>query len=197
MVDYYADPCIELTGGGDGALDAIDGATVSDKCFAVVVTNSFAYLYQLDEDSAAAESSPLIIKPDSNAGDKRWILRETYAPSKINYVDRGDQGAFKTQADITADDTWKTNGIDLSSILPSGTKAVIIEVQVSDDTVGNYFQLRVPGRTNIEFSVNTQVANVALYHGPVVLACGSTRKFDYRGKSDFTILNLWVHGYFI
>jgi hypothetical protein len=44
--------------------------------------------YVLDADSAAAESSPNVIAPDANAGDKRWVLTgqvaaETLALGKI------------------------------------------------------------------------------------------------------------------
>ncbi|KKL94130.1 hypothetical protein LCGC14_1867760 [marine sediment metagenome] len=67
---YYAD---SLTGGAD-ALDAIDGAGLADRDFAITATGTVFYLHQLDADSAAAESSPDIISPNSNPGDKRWIL---------------------------------------------------------------------------------------------------------------------------
>lgn len=63
-----------LTGGADGALDSIDGAKLSDGDFAVAVTATTTYHYQLDDDSAAAEDSPRVIAPDDNPGDKRWIL---------------------------------------------------------------------------------------------------------------------------
>jgi len=63
-----------LTGGGTGALDTIDGTNLADGDLAIVVTSSGIYHYVLDDDSATGESSPDIISPDSNAGDKRWIL---------------------------------------------------------------------------------------------------------------------------
>jgi len=63
-----------LTGGGTGALDAIDGTDLADLDAAFVVTLSYIYFYSLDVDSAAAESSPDVISPDTNAGNKRWIL---------------------------------------------------------------------------------------------------------------------------
>jgi hypothetical protein len=67
---------IALTGGGTGALDKIDGALLNDGDVAFVVdaVNNNQYTYTLVSDSAAAESSPTIISPDSNAGDKRWVL---------------------------------------------------------------------------------------------------------------------------
>lgn len=75
-------PASSLTGGGEGALDAIDGSNVSDGDRAIVIADK-AYFYVLDADSAAAESSPDVIQPDSNAGDKRWILKETHGLIEI------------------------------------------------------------------------------------------------------------------
>jgi len=65
---------IDLVGGGTGALDKIDGADLVDKDGALVITATAAYLYVLDDDSGAAENSPLVIEPNTNAGTKRWIL---------------------------------------------------------------------------------------------------------------------------
>jgi hypothetical protein len=62
-----------LTGGSGIALDGIDGAVLNDGDAAFVMVAGTFYAYLLDADSAAAESSPSIIKPDTNAGDKRWI----------------------------------------------------------------------------------------------------------------------------
>lgn len=73
---------IALIGGGTGALDAIDGAALADKDIALVaVQDDQIYHYVLDADSAATESSPYIIQPDANGGDKRWI--RTAAPGDI------------------------------------------------------------------------------------------------------------------
>jgi hypothetical protein len=63
-----------LTGGESGALDVIDGDDLADQDAALVVTSSNFYVYTLDADSAINEDSPNVIKPDSNAGDKRWIM---------------------------------------------------------------------------------------------------------------------------
>lgn len=68
---------VALTGGAPGALDAINGSILNDGDGAVVIVGNQGYLYSLDADSAAAESSPDVISPDSSAGDKRWILSNT------------------------------------------------------------------------------------------------------------------------
>lgn len=64
-----------LIGGAAGALDAIDGTALADLDFAVVSILNKIYMYTLDDDSAAAEDSPSVISPDTNAGTKRWILQ--------------------------------------------------------------------------------------------------------------------------
>lgn len=76
-----------LTGGGEGALDARDGALCSDGDKAFVITASYLYVYVLDADSGLAEDSPKVIAPFINAGDKRWILIGTTAPAGTNTGD--------------------------------------------------------------------------------------------------------------
>ena len=74
MSNFY--PASGLIGGGVGKLDSIDGAILADGDAAIVITDGNAYLYHLDATSAAGESSPQIIAPDDNPGDKRWILSD-------------------------------------------------------------------------------------------------------------------------
>jgi len=69
-------PATGLIGGVAGDLDNIDGAGLADGDGAVVITDGIAYLYHLDATSAAGESSPTVIAPDDNPGDKRWILQD-------------------------------------------------------------------------------------------------------------------------
>ncbi len=64
-----------LIGGAAGALDLIDGAGLADLDAAFVSIAGKIYVYVLDADSAVAESSPEVISPDTNAGDKRWVLQ--------------------------------------------------------------------------------------------------------------------------
>ena len=64
-----------LIGGEATKLDSIDGATLTDNDAAFVNVSNVQYIYRLDADSGAAESSPNIIAPDTNAGTKRWILQ--------------------------------------------------------------------------------------------------------------------------
>lgn len=64
-----------LTGGTSPALDSIDGAGLLDGDYAIVTVSNIDYAYILDDDLGGAESSPLIITPDTNPGNKRWVLQ--------------------------------------------------------------------------------------------------------------------------
>jgi len=72
-----------LTGGEATKLDSIDGATLTDNDAAFVNVSNVQYIYRLDADSGAAESSPNIIAPATNPGDKRWILQTMTEASLI------------------------------------------------------------------------------------------------------------------
>jgi hypothetical protein len=86
---------ILLTGGGTGALDAIDGDLLSDKDIAIGVVDGVTRTYYLDADSGASESSPATIAPNTNAGDKRWILSD--AGDDFSLSDYADQRALELE----------------------------------------------------------------------------------------------------
>lgn len=71
-VNYYA--AAVLIGGGESALDAIDGSILNEGDLATVITSDGSYNYILDATSGLAESSPHVIAPDTNPSTKRWIL---------------------------------------------------------------------------------------------------------------------------
>lgn len=73
MANFYGRTA--LIGGASGALDELDGADLADGDGAMaIVAGDGVYCYTLDADSGAAEASPDVIAPDTNPGDKRWIL---------------------------------------------------------------------------------------------------------------------------
>ena len=74
---YYG---TSLTGGATGSLDSLDGQNLADGDRAIVTTTTEVHFYYLDDDSGTGESSPDVVAPDSNAGDKRWILIQSITP---------------------------------------------------------------------------------------------------------------------
>jgi hypothetical protein len=70
-------PATDLTGGTAGCLDDIRDAVINDGDMAVVIVDSTTevYVYAYDVSSSDIESSPDVIKPDTNPTLGRWILQ--------------------------------------------------------------------------------------------------------------------------
>ena len=101
MAEKYSYWATSLIGGAEGSLDSIDGTDLNDQDMAIVaVMGDKFYLYSLDADSAAAESSPDVIAPDANGGDKRWTLQSIH--SKIDGIDLN--GGTDIGADLADED---------------------------------------------------------------------------------------------
>lgn len=92
MSNFYG--ATSKTGGGSGALDAIDGANLADGDGAVVIQDGSFTMYHLDATKDEAENSPLIISPDSNAGTKRWVLAN-YNTEVNRHIRIGATSMFK------------------------------------------------------------------------------------------------------
>jgi len=72
MNNFY--PATGLADSIVGDLNTIDGTDLLDKDGSLVITNEYSYLYTLVETSGSDENVPDVIKPLTNAGDKRWHL---------------------------------------------------------------------------------------------------------------------------
>ena len=154
-----------LTGGTAGCLDAINGALLSDGDKAIVSTATLVYFYNLDADSAAGESSPAIIAPDTNAGDKRWLLQERYivtidltggqitfpasaaASGDANTIDDYEEGTYTITATCSTSGTVTLEaGQDLGSYTKIGrlvhAQANIIVASVSSPV--GYLKILLP-----------------------------------------------------
>jgi hypothetical protein len=82
-INFYG--AVALATGEQGSLDYYDGANLNDRDFAVTcVPGDKTYFHTLDVDSGAATSSPDVIPPRTNAGNKRWLLLTVAATSDIN-----------------------------------------------------------------------------------------------------------------
>lgn len=64
-----------LTGGGDGALDKIDGTVLVDGDPAFGVVDGVFHAFKVNATSGAEADGVNIIAPATNAGDKRWIAQ--------------------------------------------------------------------------------------------------------------------------
>lgn len=128
MSNFYA--ATSLIGGGSGALDAIDGTSLADGDGAVVITDSVAYFYHLNATSGEDESPPQIIRPDTDAGDKRWILDSVYGRK----LSSGCRMYISSNQDIVTG-TWTKVAFD----------STIFDVNLEFDAVKNRIKVKQPG----------------------------------------------------
>jgi len=98
----YIYGAVALIGGGTGSLDSIDGTDLAENDAAIVFTDNATYVYTLDESSGGTESSPDLISPDANAGNKRWVLVSTRASESSL-----DVSSFNGILDSNDDDVQK------------------------------------------------------------------------------------------
>jgi len=77
--------CIDSIGGGIGAVDKLKGAPLQDKEAILAFIGTEFIPYHLDANSGAAENDPLVISPDEDAGNKRWILSKGVFAGLISY----------------------------------------------------------------------------------------------------------------
>lgn len=150
-----------LTGGTSDALDGIDGAGLldGDFCF-VMVDKERLYAYELDDDLAAAESSPHIIVPDSNPGTKCWTLlaamdagqsspREyTIAAGVLNLPGPG-YFLVDTEADAASDELTQITGLSVGDeveLVPANDARTVVikngtnlKLQRADFTLENQY----------------------------------------------------------
>ena len=112
-----------LIGGGTGALDAIDGTDLADLDAAFVQTDGTIYFYHLDATSGAAESSPDIIKPDTNAGTKRWIKQTVSGAEAVTYFKLHESVSTGTSGGDFTSGAWRTR--TLTSVVNTITGASV------------------------------------------------------------------------
>ena len=129
-----------LTGGGDYALDKIEGSELADLHAAIVATATTSYFYVLDADSGTAESSPSVIAPDSNPGNKRWILVGTILPNTgLKILDKNSAYTLNIKWN-EADSANRT----LNLLLRSGNRSLDLYENL---TIGNGTDITITGVT--------------------------------------------------
>ena len=115
----------------------------------------------------------------------------------LSYVDRGDPAAHDfLVGDLTLDLTWRE--LDLSSIIPSGVKAVVLRVAMNDTVAGTYIQLRKNGNSNAttSFKLISQGAGLQIESFPTI-AVDSNGKLSYTGSAGITGVWITVVGWFL
>lgn len=114
----------------------------------------------------------------------------------FGYTDRGDPSAVDwAETGLTLDGTWRD--LSLSSIVPAGTKSVVLSVRVKDAAVGTQISFRKNGLSNaIAISkCITQVADQEIYYDITVSVASQT--IEYNGDAAMDEVDIVVKGWFI
>lgn len=169
-----------MTGGGDGALDAIDGLNLRDGDKALVFTSGNLYAYNLDDDSAAAESSPTTISPDSNAGDKRWV-RTTICSSVANATTVTDAETVTTDTTVTAADN-----VEEATTVTTVTNATTVQsaTTVTSSTTTNQYLGTFVNLASYSTIISTTAIDVA--------ALVATTTWESFGPTGSGATNIWT-----
>lgn len=114
------------------------------------------------------------------------------------YVDRGSRGTWDfLDGQFTTDGTWQE--MSLASIIPVGTKAVVMKLNILDDLVGSWIQFKT---RNYPDSINSsqaliQVANITVVED-ITVAPNAQRLIQYRtNNTPFTNIRLCVKGWWL
>jgi len=170
---------ITLTGGGTGALDAISGSLLTDGDMAVGVVNGIAYEYRLDATLGGSESSPRIIAPDTNPGNKRWVM--TTIPNNYEY-DALAYGDTFTKATISA-------ALVVIAAATSGTTPATLLLQPGTWVIAaGDADLIIPANVTLKMPpgaiIDIDVLRTLTISGP--LEAGLRQTFDGSGSVKFT-----------
>jgi len=116
----------------------------------------------------------------------------------MQFVDRGDPVAWDfIVTDLITDGAW--HDLDLSAIVPLGTKAAILDITYSQNAAGDYILIRKKGNVN-EINVGVtrvQVADV-VNDTCLIVALSTDGKAEYKTiNTTFVVLNILVRGWFL
>ena len=150
---YTAYFATALTGGASGALDAIDGTALINNDIAMAVLGGITRIYRLDDNSAMTEASPYIITPDTNAGNKRWILQPMWGENHISGLVLSNGTNADHDIDISTGscfDSTNTTGMFLTSVLTKqidvawavGNAGGMFTGTVANDTIYHKFLIK-------------------------------------------------------
>lgn len=127
---------------------------------------------------------------------KEWIIEQGYISA--SYVDRGDPAAYDfTQATLTQDNAW--HDLDLSAIVPAGTRAVNLNLRGRHSSTGKELLFRANGNVNYHNAsgLRTVVGSLYLYN-EITIALDSNRIIEYKAMSpNWTNISISVKGWYL
>lgn len=124
------------------------------------------------------------------------LANKKYTDDRVGFRDRGDAAIPDFQVgDLITDAVF--HDLDLSSIIASGAKSVVLRLIVTDDAAGSFIQFRNKDGTAGEnkIAIRTQVSGVAI-DGDIIVACDSSRVIQYSASdTTFNRIDIIVGGW--
>lgn len=117
---------------------------------------------------------------------------------RCDFVDRGDPASVDFGvSDFTVSEAWKD--LDLSSIIPTNTKAISALLNFQAPSNSEYVYLRTKGNSNEinKSAIRTQVANVQQELDCIIYTGGKTSIQYWGPTTNFSVLNFTVKGWWI
>jgi hypothetical protein len=150
---------IALTGGGTGALDAIDGTNLADKDAAIVSVQGVGiYNYIFNASSGATANGTSIIAPVTNAGNERWIIH-TVPPTTPSYCVLTPKTADATLSatelagNVLVTNTGASGAINLTQQAGTANYSITFEV-----TAAQYLKVTMAGSNKAQYYNTTGAA---------------------------------------
>jgi len=120
-----------------------------------------------------------------------WQTGTLYTPRDVNVADF-------VEGDFTRDSTWHINGLDLSAIVPSGAKAVMLDIAGYATAANKVLTIRRSATYSKNRAVLfSQIANIFSPSLHFTIPIDSDRKLDYLIQAEYTDLEVTVIGWYI
>ena len=134
-----------LVGDSPGNLDNLNGSRLGSNDIGITSESGEVYFHYLDENSGLPLSSPNIIPPSANAGNKRWVLcdfvtKDLVHYGEIEYSYTGVQtliGSGEINADVPVTE-FQATGADILSIADGSQSQVKYVCMVSGEAGGHF-----------------------------------------------------------
>lgn len=146
--------------------------------------------------NASAHHAKTVSSDIDHAGVTNVLPNQHHTPPVV-FVDRGDAVAYDvTEAQMTMNGQW--HDWDFSAIVPAGAIAVLLKVNLTDNTAGAMLMFRKNGNSNI---INTSDFRVVVANQPreqdMIVACDANRVIEYLASEALIDVNMGIRGWWI
>lgn len=139
--------------------------------------------------------------PGITTAGYRFLLDLARWVNDLGIIYRGDpNSADFDETILTTNGVWQTgpNALDLASIVPVGTRGVLVRVTVNDGAAGSVLILKQDGQTNDLNSmvIRTQAVDITNDETGIVFISSSLKMAYWASNLTFTSIGITILGWF-